>query len=126
VLYCTDDLLATVAAVTMSRFASGTAMFTFLSPLFLDPFGFGEPTDPLFEFHVLVASNWLVGNKRSDVMFVLVFVLVSVFRVTLLPEPAAEFAINLPELATDDTAMLELPEGLLQLPVSASLLFVKL
>lgn len=113
-LCCADDLLATVAAVTVSRFASGTAIFTFLRLLFLDPFR--EATDPLFEFHVLVASNWLVRNKRNDVMF----------RMALLPEPTAEFAINLPEFVTDDTTMLELPEGLLQLPVSTSLFFVKL
>jgi len=33
--------------------------------------------------------------------------------------------VNPPELTMDDTAMLELPEGLLQLPVSVSLLFIK-
>jgi len=122
-LCCTDDLLATVATVAASRFASGTVMFTFLPPLFLDPAG--EATNPLFEFHVLIASNWLGGNKRSDVTFILVFALVSVFRMALLPEPAADLAINLPELVTDGTTMLELPEGIFQLPVSASFLFVK-
>jgi len=58
-------------------------------------------------------------------MSVLVFATVSVFRMAPLPEPVADLAINLPELVTDDTAMLELPKGLLQLPVGASLLFVE-
>ena len=98
-------------------------MFTFPLSLFLDPHG--QATDPPFEFHMVIASDRFGGYKRSDFIFVLMFVLASVFRMALLPEPAADLAVNLPELVTDDTTMLKLPEGLLQLPVSAGLLFVE-
>jgi len=119
-----DDFLATVATVTVSRFASGTTtravILVFIPLLFFDPSR--ETTDPLFELHALTASE---GGKGSDVIFVLVIALVSVFRVALLPEQATDLAVNPPELVTDGTTMLELPEGLLQPPVSVDLLSVK-
>jgi hypothetical protein len=124
VLYCADDILATV---TVSKFVSGvvvrTVMFTSLLPLFLNPSR--EAADPRFEIHVLITSNQFGGNEGSGVMFELVFALVSTFWMTLLPEPVADLAISLPELVTDDATMMKLPEGPLQLPVSVNFLFVK-
>lgn len=58
-------------------------------------------------------------------MFMLAIVLVSVFWMTLLPEPPTNFAISLPELVADDTTVPELPECLLELPVSVNFLLVK-
>ena len=115
-LCCTYNLLATVATVTVPRFVSRTAV---MPTLFLNPSR--EATDPPFEFHVLVYSDRPGGRKGNDV----VSVLVSVFRMTLLPEPAAYLAIDFTELVTDDTTVPELPEGLLQPPVSAKFLFVE-
>lgn len=123
-LCCTYDLLATVGAMTESKFVPRmtvrTAMFTHLLSLFLDPPR--EAADPGFEFHVLIASNQLVGNvrPRGDVMLVLVSV--SMFFMTLLSEPTADLAIHLSEPMADGTMV---PEGLLQLPVSVNFLFIK-
>jgi hypothetical protein len=109
--------------VTESRVAPGAAvgamMFTCQPPLFLGPFR--KATDPRFDFHVLISSNPFRKDERGSV----IFVLVSVFFMTLLSEPTADLAVSPPELAIDDTAILELPEGLLQSPVSVSFLFVK-
>ena len=125
-LCCTYDLLATVGAMTESKFVPRmtvrTAVFTHLLSLFLDPPR--EAADPGFEFHVLIASNQLVGNvrPRGGVMLVLVSVFVSMFFVTLLSEPTADLAIHLSEPMADGTMVLE---GLLQLPVSVNFLFIK-
>lgn len=104
VLCCEGDLLTTVVTVTMSEIVTGavvrTAMSTALFSLFFNPSR--ETTDPLF-----------------------VFVPVSVFWMTFLPEPTADLAISPPEPVADGTAMVKFPEGLLQLPVSVNPLFIK-
>ena len=122
-LRCTNDLLEPVATATGSQFVSGVAvqimMFTGLLPLFLDPPR--EATDPRFDFHVLFASNKSWQRGKDDVMIVLV----SVFFVALLSEQTTSLAITLPEFVPNGATMPELPEGLLQLPVSVGLLFVE-
>jgi len=126
-LCCTNDLLATVGMMAESGFVSRvvvrTMMFTRLLSLFLNPSG--EATDPGFEFHVLIASNQIVGNVRDDVMLVPVSVLVSMFFMAVLSEPTADLAIRLAEFMADSTTVPVLPEGLLQLPVSTNFLYVK-
>ena len=89
--------------------------------MFLDPTR--EAADPGFEFHVLIASDQIVGNTGGDFMFVLV--LVSMFFMTLLTEPTADLAIHLAELMANGTPVAELPESPLQLPVSAKFLSVE-
>lgn len=98
-------------------------MSTCLLSLFLEPCR--EATDPGIELHVLITSNQLGGDERGDVMLVFVFVLVSVFFMTLLSEPTTDLAVGFAELMADGATMPELPEGLLQLQVSMSFLFVK-
>ena len=58
-------------------------------------------------------------------MLVLVSVFVSMFFMTLLSEPTPDLAVRLAELMADGTTVPELPEGLLQLPISVNFLFVK-
>lgn len=121
-LRCTDDLLETVATVSVSWFASRVAVrivvFPCLLPLFLDPSG--EATKPRFEFHMPVTSVEF-KNVRGGVMFAIV----PVFFVTLLSEPTTGLTINLSESMTDGTMMPELPEGLPQSSVSVNFLFIK-
>lgn len=125
-LCCANDL-ATVGMMAESGFVSRvvvrTVMFTCLLSLFLDPSG--EATDPRFEFHVFIASNQIVGNVRSDIILVPVSVLVSMFFMAVLSEPMADLAVRLAEFMADGTTVPVLPEGLLQLPMSAILLYVK-
>lgn len=94
-------------------------MFIHLLSLFLDPPR--EAADPGFEFHVLIASDQIVGNAGSDFMLVLV----SMFFMTFLSEPTADLAVRPAELMANGIPVPELPESPLQLPVSAGFLSVE-
>ena len=94
-------------------------MFTCQPPSFLEPYR--EATDLRFKFHVLVAWNQVRKHGKSDAMLVLV----SVFCMTLLPEPTTNPAIDPLEFVMDDATVPELPKGFLQLPVSVNFLLVE-
>ena len=87
--------------------------------LFFDP-SRGR-SDLRFRFHVFVGSNRSQKHGKGDVMFVLV----SVFFMTLLSNPTTNPAINPPEFVTDDATVPELPKGFLQLPASVNFLLVE-